>query len=187
MSETFDIREFLAERAYPTTTVKALMSEKLAFELAAVRDEHASNTDKSKTAALDAKLADKEAEIEKAKFTIHLRATSTRAKEDIQSAALAEVPIQRDMYGRDDPEREFRRRAILSELIFAAHITKIVSPTGAEQAVAGQPDARDIARFMIGEAPAATMNLIDRAIARLSGDAEMEKAQNLDPNSSPES
>lgn len=182
MSETFDIREFLADRAYPSATQRALLSEELAFELAAIRDEHASNTDAKEQKRLDAKLEEVERRVDEAKFTFHLRAISRRAKEDIQSAALAEVPILRDMYGRDEPKREIDRRRVLTEMIFAQHITKMVSPTGAEQ-VWTEDNRRDLARAILDGAPDSTITLLDRAIGRLSGDAEMDRAQHLDPNS----
>lgn len=185
MSE-WDIREFLAERAYPTTSVKVLLSEQIAFELDAINQKLAAATDKKEVAELEKVLAEAEARRDSQLFTVHIRATSNRARQDIQSAALHAVPIERDIYGREKSEKEFERRNVLEELIFAAHITKIVTPTGQEQ-VLTEENRRDVTRAFLDNAPAHSVKLVDAAIGRISGDAEMEKAQKLDPNTLPES
>lgn len=182
----FDLRDYLTNRAYPQSSIPVLMSEEQAFRLAAVQAEHSANTDTTKQAELDRRLAQAEADCEAAKFIFHIRATSNRAKEDIQSVALHEVPIERDMYSRDKPENEMRRKRVLRELIFAAHITKVVAPGGGEQAWT-EDIARDLAKAFLDNAPEHSIELVDIAIGRLSARAELQRAQELDPNTLPES
>jgi hypothetical protein len=185
MSE-WDIREFLAERAYPTTSVKVLLSEQIAFELDAIEQKLATEKDQKIVAKLEKELAAKQKERDEQLFTIHIRAISNRAKEDIQSAALSGVPIERDLYGMDKPENQIQRQRLIEELIFAAYITKIVTPAGAEQVLTPE-NGRAVVRAFLDNAPKYSVELVDKTIERISGDAEMKKAQALDPNILPES
>lgn len=183
---THDLRAYLENRAYPTAAVKVLMTEQVAFELAELYRQHSVAKEKEDVERLDAQIAAKEAERDSQLFSVHCRATSGRAREDIVRTTLHEVPYQLDMYGRDRVENEYARKRLLRELIFTAHMTKITFPDGEVQLLTDE-NRRDVVRSFLDQAPDHTIELVDQLIERLNGTAEMQKAQFLDPNTLPES
>ena len=179
---SFDLRATLAERAFPSTTCRIHLSEKPFFELAALERKAADVAeDPAELGLLEKKIEEKEREIEDQAYVIHLRGISNRAAQDINSKALAAVPIKRDLYGREEDEATINRRDVLTELIFAAYMTKIVSPSGAEQ-VLDDDNRRDVARAFIDMAPRRSIQIVDQTIARLSGEAEMARLEAQEPD-----
>lgn len=179
----FDLRTFLADRAYPTSTTRVLMSEKLGFQIAAVQDKLARTSDEKLTAKLEKELEGLEEQRESEFFTFHLRGVSRRKREDIQSASMHAFPYKFDLYGRDDAEQQVSRQRLLEELIFHAFITKVVWPNGKEQVVThaedgenGEADGRTIIRSILDNAPDFAIAHIGAAIDALTGDEAVARA-----------
>ncbi len=170
----FDLRNVLADRAYPTASVKVHLDEKPYFDLAAL-ERVVVNADNDVDRAKAVKAFErKKAELTETAFTIHFRGTSPRAREDLQSEALHEFPIRRDVYGRDSDEQLIKRARLLNELYFAAYITKVVTPDGAEQ-VWTDDNRRDLARAFLDLAPDFAITTVDAAIGALRGEAETKR------------
>lgn len=171
---TFDLRDVLADKAYPTTVVKVLMDERIYFELAALADAHAAATSATEQKRIAAQFKAKVEERDANQYAVHLRGTSPRAREDIQSLALATFPIKRDMWGREDDLQAVRRGQLLAQLYFAAHITKIVAPNGDEQEFT-EENRNDVAQAFLDAAPEHSIKMVDTAITALRGEAEAQK------------
>lgn len=171
----FDLRNVLADRAYPTASIKVHMTEEPYFELAALdRAVASAGTDAARAKATKAFEAARAA-LADAAYTVHLRGTSPRAREDLQSEALHEFPIRRDIYGRDNDEVARNRGKLLSELYFAAHITKVVWPGGVGEQVWDEESERDLARAFLGQAPDFAIETVDAAIGALRAKAEADR------------
>lgn len=171
---TFDLRDTLANRAYPTTSVKVWMDEKVFFEIAALNRKitDTPNDDKKAITALESELEQKLKQRDDEAFRVHIRAISKRSRNDLQTEAFSQMPIIRDVYGREDEKRTWQRSNLLSELYFAEHITKVVDPMGNEQ-VFTEDNKRDLARAFLGEAPDFSVEVVDQAIGALRGEKEM--------------
>lgn len=174
MTEEFDLRETLAGRAYPTSTIKVWMDEEVMFEIAALIRKQANITDPKELKAIDAQISATTKEANDQAYTVHLRGTSRRAREDMQSKAFAEFPIERDIYGREKDMTAWNRGNLLTEMYFAAHITAVVNPAGKRQDWT-EENRRDLARVLLDMAPEETIKMIDAAILALRGDEEMQK------------
>lgn len=171
---TFDLRETLANRAYPTTSVKVWMDEKVFFEIAALNRKitDTPNDDKKAIKALENELEAKLKQRDDEAFRVHLRGVSKQARNDLQTEAMVQIPFIRDIYGREDDKRTWDRANLLSEIYFAEYITKIVNPVGDEQ-VFTEENKRDLARAFIGQAPDFSVQIVDQAIGALRGEQEM--------------
>ncbi len=171
----FDLRDVLANRKYPTAKVRVWTDEEGFFELAALEREAASITKPgAKLTAVENKIKALKEHLNATAVIVHLRGTSRRAREDMQTEALSQFPIKRDVYGRDDDMQAFNRGNLLTELYFAAHITKIEAPNGAEQ-ILDDENRRDVARAFLDEAPEYSVKLVDAAIGALRGESEMQQ------------
>lgn len=177
MADTFDLRAVLADRAYPTAAVKVLLDDKVLWELAALHrrlDEVVVTNENPED--LERLIAAKEAQRNEEAYTVHLRGTSPRAREDMQRKALEQLPLKPDVYGREDGVRVLERNSLLSELYFAGHITKVVAPNGAEQ-VWTPEEARDLARAFLDTAPEHAIKTVDAAIIALRGEQQEQFAK----------
>jgi hypothetical protein len=179
--ETFDIREVLARRKYPETSVKVWLDEEVWFEIDAVKAEHSNTTDKDRLAELDAQLDKLEKRRLDEAFTVHIRAISNRASEDIISAALAQYPIKRDLYGRDNDEQARNRNNLITEMSFAQRITKIVSPSGQAQ-VLTEENRREVVRSFLDQAPAFSIEIVDQAVGALAKKFNADEAEAQSPD-----
>lgn len=177
----FDLRTVLADRAYPTTSQKVWMNEAVWFEIDAIEKALATETDEDRVAELEAELAQLEDRKSDEAFRIHLRAVSNRAKEDMISAALHQFPVKYDLYGREDFETKRNREKLIEELSFAAHITKIVSPTGQEQ-ILNEENRRDVTRSFLDNAPTFSIEIVDEAIGILGNKFAAQRAAQLSPD-----
>jgi hypothetical protein len=173
MTEEFDLRDVLSGRKYPTARIPVVLDDEVVWEIAELQRQLTQalvdttlNADEIQK-RLDVKMAERDAGV----YWVHLRATSPRARAEAQSKALAEVPFKPDIYGRDDVANARHRSEVLSELAFATHITKIVSPNGAEQ-VWTPENQRDLARAFLGEAPEHAIKIVDAAIMALRGEEQ---------------
>jgi hypothetical protein len=176
----FDLRNVLADRAYPTARVPVLLDDKIVYELAALHrrlDEVPVSNENPED--LERQIAAKQQERDEQAYWVHLRATSNRAREDMQREALSQFPIKADVYGREDAVRGLERGSLLSELYFAAHITKIVAPNGAEQEWT-KDNGRDLARAFLDTAPEHAVKVVDAAISALRGEQESQYAKVAD-------
>lgn len=172
--ETFDLREVLANRKYPTATQRVWVDEEGFFQLAALERRSADVTDKVLIEDLDRKVQNLKDELNASAIKVHLRGTSRRAREDMITEAMVQFPIQRDLMGRENELQAYRRGNLLTELYFAAHIQKIEYPNGKIQEF-NDDNRRDIARAMLSELPEFSVKLIDTAIGNLRGEAEMQQ------------
>lgn len=173
--ETFDLREVLSNRAYPTAKIPVWIDEAGFFELAALERKHAdTKADSPELGDLDNKIANLKAELNASAITVHLRGTSRRSREDMVTEAMVQFPVKRDVLGREDELQAYKRGNLLTELYFAAHVQKIVAPNGKTQEL-NDENRRDVARSMLSDLPDFSVALIDQAIGNLRGEAEMQQ------------
>lgn len=173
--DTFDMRDVLANRKYPTTTQRVWVDEEGFFELAALERKAASITESGpELEDVERQIQNLKDELNAGAYTYHLRATSRRAREDMQTEALVQFPIKRDPLGREDEKQAWQRGNLLTELYFAAHVTKVVNPAGAEQ-VWTDENRRDLARATLGMLPEYSVKALDAAILALRGETEMQQ------------
>lgn len=178
--DTFDIREVLANRKYPTTSVKIWMDEEVWFEMDALSKKLAS-AKKEHLKPLEAQMKELEKRRDEEAFTIHLRAISNRANEDIISRALADIPIIRDLYGRESVERGRERDKLIQEMSFAERITKLVDPRGREQVFTDE-NRRDLTRAFLDSAPVFSIEIVDQAIGALANKFAEQRALAQSPD-----
>lgn len=176
---SFDIRTALTERNYVTTNVPFWVDDKVFYDLQSVRDQHARAIEDAEIKALDERLDQLEKRRDDEAYHIYLRSISNRANEDIISKALAEWPIKRDIYGREDENEQMERGKLIREMQVAAHIVKIVNPEGVGQSI-DDDDRRDVARAILAEAPPVSLNVLDQAIAELQKDFKDETLRHQD-------
>lgn len=172
--ETFDLRDVLANRKYPTASVRVWSDEEGFFALAAMNRKAADLESGPELDDLERRIQNQEDELNASAYTVHLRGTSRRAREDMQTEALVQFPIKRDALGREDELQTWKRGNLLSELYFAAHVTKVVDPSGAVQEL-NDDNRRDVARAILSFLPEVSVKLIDEAIGSLRGEAEMQQ------------
>ncbi len=170
-----DLRNVLAERAYPVGSVKVHLTEEPYFELAALeRAIAAATTDTARAKATKA-FEKRKAELDDGRYTVHLRGTSPRYRQDLQSEALHEVPIIRDMWGRENDTATVRRGEFLAMAYFAGHITKVVWPGGAGEQVWNDENSRELAQLFLDQACEFAIKTVDAAITALRGEQEAER------------
>lgn len=171
MTDSFDLRDVLAGRKYPTARIPVVLNDEVLWEIMELqREASEALVDNSidpddVQRKLEAKIAERDASV----YWVHLRGTSRRHREEIQSEVLSQIPYKPDAYGRDDVARSLKRQQLATELLFASHITKIVAPNGAEQ-VFTEENKRDLTRAFLSEAPDHAVNIVDTAITQLRGE-----------------
>lgn len=173
--ETFDLRDVLANRKYPTAKQRVWVDEEGFFELAALERKAASITgDVPELDDVEQRIQNLKDELNAGAYTYHLRATSRRAREDMQTEALTQFPIKRDPLGREDDKQAWLRGNLLTELYFAAHITSVEDPAGRVQEFTDE-NRRDLARATLGMLPEYSVKVLDEAIGALRGETEMKQ------------
>lgn len=181
---TFDLRQTLAERAYPTETVEFYVDEELGYAVNKLDEtmktlvdqvaiaESAGATEAAEAAA-SALVAAEEKYNELRKdaepYKAVIRSISRRAKRDIQSKALHAYPLHRDLYGRDDSENEFARNHEIDVLLWTSCLQSITNPAGAIQVYDGN---REVIEGVQDEIPESAYKVINAAIDRLLDDGE---------------
>lgn len=173
--DDFDLRDVLASRKYPTAKVKVWVDEEGFFELAALEQKIANTLDADEVSRLDAQAQKLKDELNASALTVHLRGTSRRAREDMQTEALTLFPIKRDVMGREESLQQVERGRLLTELYFAAHITAVENAAGARQDWAPDSLGRELARAFLSEMPDYSVALVDQAIGALRGESEMQQ------------
>lgn len=184
----FDLRQVLAERAYPTEDVTFYVDEDLGYAVLKIQEQIDILTNqvnvfaiqgnkKAEKDATDA-LASAEAKLEEthkafSPYVAHIRSISRRARYDLQSKALHAVPIKRDLFGNDDPTNEFERAHYMDQLIWAAHIQSITSPDGRTQNFSGSVNDEDNVKAVseiMDSIPESAYKLINAGIDKLLDD-----------------
>lgn len=169
MSEEFDLHAALTGRQYPEATVPVWMDDSPWYELERLEKKHAgiSDPEDPELKVVEDQIENLKKRIEGTKWQVGIRGISPRAGEDIISAALHEIPVKRDMYGRDEFERERLRNKLIRELSFAAHLTKIINPGGGTN-LATDENRRDMARLLLDESSQSAIETVDKAIGEVS-------------------
>lgn len=178
---TFDIRQVLAERLYPEDDITFYVDEEIGYRANKINtatqklyDEIALITDAKKAAPLKKALAESEKafaefrqKIADSAYSVHVRAISRRAKFDINSKALHEFPIQRDLFGRDNSEQEYLRTDYITELVWLACIQSLTAPNGSTQEI-----DESVVKSMRETLPDSAIAAIDNGLAALSDDGD---------------
>lgn len=190
---TFDLFSVLADREFPTDTVTVYFNEVLMRDILKINKElerlsilAASKGDGAADAAkayeaLDTKFEAEKANLRNQQFVVHLKGIPPTKRDAINSQALHAVPIKRDPFGREDRLNEIERLTVLTKLIFANYIEKIVAPNGAEQ-VFDEESRFALADALVSQAPLPTTDAIDVAIKELTGEIDLKlfEEQDLD-------
>lgn len=189
---TFDLFSVLADQDRPTDTVTVYFNEALMRDivtinkeltrlsvLAAVKNVEASAAAAEAYARLDEKFVAEKAKLRDQAYTVHLRGIPATKKSAIQSKALHAVPIKRDPFGNEDILNKLERTNILTKLIFAEFIEKIVAPNGAEQ-VFDEENQNGLAIALVDTAPEPATIAIDEAIEELSGKVDLKLFEEQD-------
>jgi hypothetical protein len=193
---TFDIRNIVSERQLPEDAVHFYVNEKVGYQikkldqtirklndqLGFLKDEKQIEEAKDALATAQNAYDELGEQIKGQRYTANIRTITRRNKRDIQSKALAEWPIQRDMWGRDNSTQEFERGEYLQTAAWEACILSIESPDGQIQKVNGTEDAHSIVVSLRGDLPESANTAIDAALAQLDDDGEWwnAAAQNQD-------
>ena len=171
MSEEFDLHAALTGRKHPEAKVPVWLDDEPWYELQALERRHAALGDPERDAKelkeIEAAIDRTRETIEATKWIVQVRGISKGKGNDLITEALVEIPVMRDMYGRDDFKRERDRNALIQELSFAEHITEVVNPDGKVVTVTDE-NRRDVARLFLREAPDTAIDIIDNAIAQVS-------------------
>lgn len=180
---SFDIRDALLERGYPTAQVKIWVSDQIFYKIEAVEDQIKSvpPKEKAKLAELEGRLEELWRQRDEEAYTAHLRGISIRSGEDIISKALAAWPIRRDMYGREDDAMILERTKLMREMTLAVHLQKLVNPEGVEQVVTDE-NRTDLARAILDHAPKITVNILDQAMTELGKEFNEQIQRQQDPD-----
>lgn len=184
----FDLRQVLAERAYPTDDVLFYVDEDLGYAVLKIKEQvdilsnqvAVANITGNKKAEAEANAALQSAEYKLEEthkafspYTAHIRSISRRAKYDLQSKALHKYPIHRDLMGNDDPLQEFERNHYMDQLIWAAHLQSITDPEGRIQIFAGTAadDGNvEVVAGIMDQIPESAYKMIDAGINKLLDD-----------------
>lgn len=180
MTESFDLRDVLIGRKYPSAAVKIWFTEEPFFKIARLMEKHADAQPGAEVEEMDRLLDEAERERDNIAYTLYVKAISGRKREDLQSAALSRYPIKRDQYGLEDMEQAKSRIRYLEEHILRAQITKLVAPDGRERLINEDEEGLVQVRAIMDEAPEFTINQINSAINQVQGRAEMDKYARMD-------
>jgi hypothetical protein len=182
----FKITDAIKERAFPRATVDIYLDEGLAYlisELDEAFQKTANSMDKNKSlnkkevdemiSRRDEIMAQKEKLIEEmggTKYTFHLEGISEGKRQDIYDQTLDKFPMKyektRNPYtGKMEKEEidEVERDRYFSDLLWSAHIVKIISPDDEEQDKLTPEEATELRRAL----PAASSARISEKIERL--------------------
>lgn len=177
----FDIRAVLAGRDYPEDVITFYIDEELGYKVSRVIEniEKLANTlrvvgsgnDKELIAKAEKSLNDAEELLERTKaeaepYQATVRAISRGSRFDLQSKALHEFPIKRDILGNDDPENEFKRQKYSDLLIWASHLVQIQAPSGAVQTFNGISDL-EVVKGVMDSLPESAYKMIYAGIDKL--------------------
>ena len=182
---TFKIMDVLENRAYPTDEVEVYLDEEAAYLASQIDDqlkEIQKKIDKSSDSSKQLKdlnaeyeeiLAKKDALIEEiggSKFVFHLTGISEGQREDLYALCLKEYPMEHDKERNpftgqvdkkeiENPDRD----KYFTNLVWQAHISKIVSPDGDEQNGVTYDEAVELRRSL----PLSAITRINNAIEKL--------------------
>lgn len=180
---TFDIRDALLGRSFPEANTPIWVDDRVFYEIEEIQHQIADAVDTIRARSvktgevpdaekdpavkkLMAKLKHAQKVRDEQAVTVYFRAIDNEENEAIIEEALQQVPIERDMFGREREISTLRRNRMIRELSFAAHMTKLVSPDGQEQLITDE-NRRDVARAILLKAPPVTLHIIDQAITQI--------------------
>lgn len=182
----FRIIDAVKDRAFPKTSVDIYLDESLAYiisELDEMLQKTANSMDKTKvlnkkevdelTQRRDEIVDRKDKLIEEmggAKYIFHFEGISEGKRQDIYDTTVQKFPMKyeknRNPYtGKMDKEEidDIERDRYFSDLLWQAHIAKIVSPDGDEQGALTLDEATELRRTL----PAASVARISETIEKL--------------------
>jgi hypothetical protein len=165
--ESFDIRDVLAGRKYAEADVQIWTDDELFYKRAAIESQIAKEANPDEADRLTARAAQISQEIADAAVAVNIRAISPRAKEDIVSKALSQLPIKRDAYGREDDLRAIERTKIIRKLTFEQHVKKLTTADGRSQ-VLNDDNRSEVIQSLLDQAPDWCLDLLDAAIKEIS-------------------
>jgi hypothetical protein len=168
---TFDLRDVLADRAYPTASVDVWFDDIAGRELDELDNAINETSDPKELKKLEAEFEAKRKEFAHKKYTFALQGISQRRREDIQTKGYSEFPIKRDMFGRDDVAQETQRQYFVRDLLFEAFIVSITNPDGLVQ----EHPELDVIKTFTGYAPFTAIQKIDLAIGALDSDTDIQR------------
>lgn len=146
---TFNIINVLKDRGYPGTTVQVILDEKLAYEAALLNDRLKELDGKKDNEAIKKERGELLQQIEEMRqklvdsaYTVHLEGVTEGKREELFREARKKYPIEYEQsqniqsmlsgnsrVQKESPERD----SLFTDLLWQAHIKKIVDPDGNEQ------------------------------------------------------
>lgn len=145
---TFNILNVLKGRGYPKSTVSIILNEELAYEASLLKskldDIEKSKSPKAKADREDliAKIEEMREELSASAYTVHLEGVTEGKREELYRDARKKYPVEYEentsvqslVSGVTRTEKESPERdALFTDLLWQAHIKKIVDPEGNEQ------------------------------------------------------
>lgn len=174
----WDLSAVLAERPMPTAAVTVYLNEYASHAKTQLLKAH-SKASGDAVAEIDAKLEQVEEELQKSRYEIHLEAIPADMREDIHARALKEYPPKTNFLGQpsdDDPAVD--RIKFENDLLWAACIRKLITPTGQEFT---EPSKEDVASLTKGLTATACIQ-VDKSIRELHEAAEKFTAEAKNPD-----
>lgn len=163
--KTFDLGEFLAGRSYPEKTVSIYLDEAAGLTLLEMNkelDRLSTLKDTKAFEALDKAQQNLIKSLDERKIQVTVRGLPRKLVKDIVAKVEAEYPTKRNAFGQEELNPDGNEA--LSSLIWAAHITQIVSPDGSTIT----PSEDDI-KALRDLAPQADLRAIQKAIDEVNG------------------
>lgn len=176
---TFNIVNILKDRGYPKDSISIFIDEDAAYRASAIKQEiedldkaGSSKKADAKRVELNDALDEARQEMAKAAYAVHIEGISEGKREELYATARKKYPIEYEadnsvqsiLSGNSRVEKESPERdSLFTDLLWQAHIKKIVDPNGDEQTEFPYGTIRE----MRGSLPISAIVKINDAIERI--------------------
>jgi len=167
----FNIVDVVKERAFPKQVVNVYVDESIAYETSKLKEE-LSKTDAAakEYVEIQAKIDAKLDELLQSKYEFHLTGISEGQRDKLHAECIEKFPIEysedKNLFTNEVKRVEIQsdeRDEVFTNLLWAAHVEKIVSPDGAVQVGLSVDDAKTLRSGL----PLAASSGINDAIDKL--------------------
>jgi hypothetical protein len=160
MGDEWDLSEVIAERIQPEDEVSFYLDEYSAYVKSQLVEKLGKATPEEKP-EIEAELEQINATLKAKKYTVHLKGTPSRMREDAHSKALAAYPVKNATLMTD--ENASARVRYENDILWHMHITDVVNGSGGHKQNWSLEEIQGFATNI----PTSAQNLIDAAIKKL--------------------